>query len=85
MFRFSLKLDAEPACSAIRELSAVLSGLAGQVPQSIRDHLVELLKDPRKFFRLKSCPAVGTVIPVLLEPSDSLLDLLAAARAVKIE
>ena len=51
----------------------------------LRERILRILDSPLELFRLESGPAaVGADLTVFLEPSDRLLDLLAACRAVDL-
>lgn len=81
--RFKIAADTDHASSIVRELGDLLG--SGKLAPKIVEHLAEIRKPPHELFRIEAGSAVGTVIRVLLEPTDRLIDLLAAARTFKVE
>ena len=75
-----IQVDASHLLAALSELELNVDRL-GELPHRVRKLALAIRNLPSKLVRLEMRPAaVGTVL-VALEPSDGLLDLLAACRA----
>lgn len=76
----TIRLDAEP----FLECMSFLSDRAADLGDEIVNRLLDLLDSPDKLCRIEQRPASGTV-RVVLQPSDSLLDVVAAVRAIEVD
>jgi hypothetical protein len=60
-------------------LEGLLADLA-EAPEGIRERALDLIKTPSEFVCFEQGVAAGAVVPLLLKPSQRLLDLRAAIR-----
>lgn len=81
--RARIELRAE--CGTLDEvLGGLLADLA-DAPLQIRELALDFIKRAPELVCLEQCPAAGACVPILLEPSQRLLDLAAAVRARDFE
>lgn len=77
---YTLTADASELTAALDELTSLVESLDGRL--ELVDGLLGAVDNPSSLVRFESNTAVGAV-NVTLQPSDLLLELLAAARAAE--
>jgi len=80
---FRLQIDSSELRAAIEELSQFVEAFS-QLPPSLADRLIRFINSPPRIARIESATAEGACHILILKPSDSFNDLLAALRAVDL-
>lgn len=78
----SINADASELIESLESLSAELASKGVGIGLDTYNRLADLIRNPSQLFSTESRTTSGTSVAMLFKPSESLLELLAAVRAI---